>query len=132
MMNVMKHQASKFYEQIRQMEKAIMPVYDIQCDVCKKESFIFRSIATRDEYLPICCNQSMHRKISAPYVTDDITPYKSQITGEMIESRSQHRNHLKDNNCTEVGNETKYLSKKERKIDGLKETLIDVVNSKLK
>jgi len=39
------------------------------------------------------------------YVVPDITPYKSMIDGKMVTSRSEHRRHLKANNCIEVGNE---------------------------
>lgn len=39
------------------------------------------------------------------YVMPDIAPYKSMIDGRMITSRSQHRRHLKANNCIEIGNE---------------------------
>ena len=42
-------------------------------------------------------------------VMPDIAPYQSMIDGTMITSRSQHREHLKQHGCTEVGNETKYL-----------------------
>jgi hypothetical protein len=35
----------------------------------------------------------------------DIKPYKSTITGEMITSRSKHREHLRQHGCIEVGNE---------------------------
>jgi hypothetical protein len=42
---------------------------------------------------------------AAPYVIPDIQPYKSVITGEVIGSRSQHRSHLKQHGCIEVGNE---------------------------
>lgn len=47
------------------------------------------------------------------YVQPDITPYKSMIDGRMITSRSQHRRHLKANNCIEVGNDdpAKHLPK---------------------
>lgn len=38
-------------------------------------------------------------------VRGDIKPYKSMITGEMITSRSQHREHLKRHGCQEVGND---------------------------
>ena len=34
-------------------------------------------------------------------------PYKSMIDGTMIESRAQHREHLKKHGCQEVGNEVK-------------------------
>jgi hypothetical protein len=39
------------------------------------------------------------------YVQQDIRPYKSMIDGRMITSRSEHRRHLKANNCVEVGND---------------------------
>jgi len=42
---------------------------------------------------------------TAPMIMGDIQPYKSMIDGSMITSRSHHRNHLKDHNCIEVGNE---------------------------
>jgi hypothetical protein len=51
----------------------------------------------------------------------------------MIMSRSQHRSHLKQHGCIEIGNETKYLKKNPITTPpGLKETLIRVANEKLK
>ena len=48
----------------------------------------------------------------APMVMPDIKPYKSMKTGEMITSRSQHREHLKQHGLTELGNEPlKWLNK---------------------
>ena len=45
-------------------------------------------------------------------VMPDIKPYQSMINGEMITSRSQHREHLKAHGCQELGNEPlKYLDK---------------------
>jgi len=41
----------------------------------------------------------------APMVMNDIQPYKSMIDGTMIQSRSKHREHLRDNGCFEIGNE---------------------------
>jgi len=35
----------------------------------------------------------------------DIQPYKSMVDGSMITSRSQHREHLRQHNCIEIGNE---------------------------
>mgnify|MGYP007004370948 FL=1 len=35
----------------------------------------------------------------------DIQPYKSMVDGSMITSRSKHREHLRQHNCIEVGNE---------------------------
>ena len=39
------------------------------------------------------------------HVMPDIKPYKSMITGEIITSRSKHREHLRRHGCIEVGNE---------------------------
>lgn len=39
------------------------------------------------------------------HVRGDIQPYRSMVTGEMIESRSQHRAHLKQHGKVEIGNE---------------------------
>jgi hypothetical protein len=44
--------------------------------------------------------------IDAPMIMGDITPYQSMIDGSMIQSRSRHREHLKNNGCIEVGNES--------------------------
>lgn len=41
----------------------------------------------------------------APMIMPDIAPYKSMITGEMIGGRRQHREHLRQHGCIEVGNE---------------------------
>lgn len=66
------------------------------------------------------------------YVMPDIDPYKSQLTGEMVQSRSRHKALLRAHNCVEVGNETKYLKMKDKAPPpGLKQRLIDIVNSKL-
>lgn len=42
-------------------------------------------------------------------VMPDIKPYQSMVTGEMISSRSKHREHLREHGCIEIGNETKPL-----------------------
>jgi hypothetical protein len=42
---------------------------------------------------------------NAPMIMDDIQPYKSMQTGEMIMSRSKHRAHLKQHGLIELGNE---------------------------
>lgn len=69
------------------------------------------------------------------YVVPDIQPYKSMITGEMITSRSQHREHLRQHNCFEIGNEVDHAIKTARpeiKSDreGIRRTLAEVLTSK--
>lgn len=73
----------------------------------------------------------MRRVICAPLVYGDIQPYVSQIDGSIISSRSTHREHLRDHNCIEVGNE-KVKPKPITPPAGLKETLINQVNAKLR
>ena len=41
----------------------------------------------------------------APMVMPDIKGYQSMATGEWINSRSQHREHLKQHRLIEIGNE---------------------------
>lgn len=66
-------------------------------------------------------------------IMPDIKPYRSMLTGEMVESRSKHRELLKAHGCIEVGNETKHLQPKPKKLPpGLKETLIRVVNERMR
>lgn len=47
----------------------------------------------------------------APDVMGDIQPYQSMIDGQMITSRSKHREHLKAHGCVEVGNEISHMMK---------------------
>jgi len=65
------------------------------------------------------------------YVMPDIQPYTSMVDGSLITSRSQHRAHLKQHNCVEVGNDSSlYRSPKPRlPPSGLKEDIIRAVNA---
>ena len=62
----------------------------------------------------------------SPMVMPDIAPYKSMIDGSMITSRSTHREHLRQHNCFEVGNE-----KMENKLPPLKDTRREVMQAQL-
>jgi len=113
-----------------------MPVYETKCQSCGRTDDVYRQVAERDVNIPPClyCGSEMKRVMSAPMVQTDMQPYRSMIDGRMIMSRSQHREHLRDHNCIEVGNETKYLKPKE-KIDltpesraARKEKIIEQVN----
>ncbi len=64
-------------------------------------------------------------------VMPDIQPYRSMIDGHIVQSRSNHRAHLKINGCVEVGNE----AQKPKPITtppGLKREIIDVFNAKVR
>jgi hypothetical protein len=66
------------------------------------------------------------------YVMPDIQPYKSMIDGRMITSRSEHRRHLKANNCIEIGNEDplKHGPKpaKDTRVDVLRHQLANITH----
>lgn len=71
------------------------------------------------------------QEINAPMVMPDIQPYRSMIDGTMITSRSEHRSHLRQHGCVEVGNELKTLYsqvKRPTPPPGLKDTLIRVAD----
>lgn len=78
---------------------------------------------------------AMHKgQFRSAEVYDDLKPYRSMQTGEYIESRSKHRDHLKRHGLIEVGNETSYVTKQkqvELNRQGAKEMLAQIVHSKL-
>ena len=71
---------------------------------------------------------------SGPEIMPDIKPYISQIDGSTINSRSRHREHLREHGCIEVGNDSSLFGKPKplSPSPGLKETLIRVANEKLR
>ena len=85
--------------------------------------------------LPNHCHRKMERIITGGHSLPDIKPYKSMITGEMITSRSVHRDHLKRHNCMEIGNEidAHMKSGKKKPIDKERRMaqIADVLNSKM-
>lgn len=42
---------------------------------------------------------------NSPQIMLDIQPYTSMVDGSVITSRSKHREHLRQHNCIEIGNE---------------------------
>lgn len=109
----------KGYDQIFGGKKPVRGSF-VWCPVTK-------TMVSKDEYYE-------NMSVNAPMVMGDIQPYKSMVTGEMINSRSVHRAHLKEHRLVEVGNETKYISqqKKQAPPPGLKETIAKQVYTKLK
>lgn len=73
------------------------------------------------------------REAKSAYVLPDIQPYRSMQTGEMITSRSVHREHLKRHGLVEIGNEIKAaMTKQTRKDDreSRRRTIAEVLSSK--
>jgi hypothetical protein len=102
-----------------------MPLYSYRCPSCNSTCTEFRKIDERNQ-VPKCeswiiladtpgesqeCGVEMERIIEAPMVAPDIGPYQAVAidvaTGKppVINSRSAHRDFLKRNGYTEVGNE---------------------------
>lgn len=71
------------------------------------------------------------REVNAPMVMPDIKPYQSMQTGEMIKSRSHHREHLRQHGLIEIGNEVKahMQQRSAPKVDkqGIRNALIESV-----
>ncbi len=69
----------------------------------------------------------------APDVMPDIAPYRSMVTGEIINSRSRHREHLKDHGMVEIGNDSiltkQYTGMPDTAPEKRKELLIAQVNA---
>lgn len=57
-------------------------------------------------------------------IMPDIQPYKAVGTGEVISSRSQHREYLKRNNLVEFGND-KPKAKEMPDVGGRREAIVD-------
>ncbi len=86
-------------------------------------------------YELVPADQYVRAEVNAPMVMGDIGEYTSMIDGSRITSRSQHRSHLRQHGCIEIGNETKHLlsqAKPPSPPPGLKETLIRVAQEKLR
>lgn len=81
-----------------------MPIYCVECKKCGKRDEVFRRLADYKN-MPDCCGVMMSKYFTPINVQQDIQPYQSMVTGEMITSRSQHRAHLKQHGCIEIGNE---------------------------
>ena len=73
-----------------------------------------------------------YRDPVAPIIMPDIQPYKSMADGSMITSRSHHREHLRQHNCIEIGNETmetKPTPVKDNRKEVLREQLANMTHS---
>jgi len=65
------------------------------------------------------------------YVMPDVQPFRSMIDGSLITSRGKYRQHLRQHNCVEVGNDSSIREIKPKPIEsppGLKQAIIDAVN----
>jgi hypothetical protein len=80
--------------------------------------------------LELIPKEKYYREPVAHYIIPDISPYKSMQTGEMIQGRAQHREHIYRHNLVEIGNEIKHhLKPRETKVDraGIRRDLINAL-----
>lgn len=85
-----------------------------------------RWIYVKGELVEVSDYQPEAPRRTSYQVMPDIQPYRSMIDGRIINSRSVHRQHLRDNGCFEIGNDSS-LYKKPQPIappPGLKEAIL--------
>lgn len=85
-----------------------MPVYVVECPECGQTEDYYSTVDERNNYKLMHCDKRMKRIITAALVTSDIQPYMAvggDMAGKFITSRREHREYLKRNRFTEVGNE---------------------------
>jgi len=85
-----------------------------------------KSLLPIDEWLELHQEETN----AAPMIMNDIQPYRSMVDGSVINSRSQHRAHLRQHNCVEVGNDSSVKNpvyKPPTPPPGLKEKIIRAV-----
>lgn len=84
-----------------------MPVYSYRCQSCERRSDKYNPVDLRHAHAPYC-HGKMELEIQAAMVQPDIAPYRAVAgdrAGQMITSRRAHKEFLKRNRFTEVGNE---------------------------
>ena len=60
-------------------------------------------------------------------IIGDISPYRSMATGEVIQGRRQHREHLREHRLIEVGNERQKTVQREPDRASIRQSLADSV-----
>lgn len=82
-----------------------MPLYEYRCRECEQHFDVYRSIEQRHDHggCPQCDSDDCVRVFTPLGVIADIDPYRSTITGEVITSRTKHKQHLKQHGYEEVG-----------------------------
>jgi len=113
----MHHEAGKGSDRRPTDEKAFASNYDAIFGDKKptRGSFVYDKekgeLVPKDEYYSASVS-------NAPFVMNDIQPYKNMVDGQMITSRSTHREFLKANRLVEVGNELKaHTTRQAPKVD---------------
>ena len=115
-----------------------MPLYDWRCPACHAPREVLRAVEDCMAPETCACGQWMVRELTPLHVMPDLAPYRAVAgdrAGEMITSRKDHREFLRRNNFSEVGNEMPKDTKKMRsttKKGEIREELRRVVPSVLR
>lgn len=83
-------------------------LYEYECPDCGESVEIACAVKDHKPTLKCECGSRMVQQLGAAYVSPDIAPYRAVAgdrAGQMITSRKDHREFLKRNRFTEVGNE---------------------------
>ncbi len=73
---------------------------------------------------------SKRSSLAAPYITSDYKAYRSTHTGEMIEGRAAHREHLRRHGLVELGNDdVPGKTSQERLRDATRDVAADVAKA---
>lgn len=81
-------------------------MYEHKCFECGHGFEEFRAIsAPSPEKCPKCGSDDLRAILDSPTIIGDIQPYNSIVTGELITSRARHREHLKQHDLVEVGDQ---------------------------
>lgn len=85
-----------------------MPLYDWRCPSCRAPREVLRAVEECMAPEKCHCGAWMVRELTPLQVMPDLAPYRAMAgdrAGQMISSRKEHREFLRRNNFSEVGNE---------------------------
>lgn len=77
----------------------------LYCCKCGIEQELVRSAKDHTPTVRCECGRNAKQRITVPRLIPDIEPYRSMVTGERIRGRSHHKQHLREHELIEVGNE---------------------------
>jgi len=87
-----------------------MPLYTCECESCSSHSEYYSPIASRRDSPNCECGGDTHIIITPTQIAPAFQSYKAIAgDGRWIHSRTQHKNFLRENNLTEVGNDKSIL-----------------------
>lgn len=79
-----------------------MPLYSYRCAECGSETDHYNSIAERHNG-PLCCDVPMAHQIVPVAVVGEMKPYYCVATEQMVTSRKQRRDVIKQHGLIEAG-----------------------------